>query len=154
VALTDKCTRLRAVMEDLRIREGVTIPARELSFTAVASGGPGGQNVNKVATKVKLRWDLPNSTVLPDWARTRLIALAGRKLDADGAVLISSSTTRSQERNLELALVRLAALVNEAFERPKPRRATKPSAAVHRRRLDDKRRVGQKKASRARVSAE
>lgn len=135
-------------MDDLHVNEDLTIPARELSWTAVASGGPGGQNVNKVATKVQLRWDLSHSQVLPEWARERLIALAGRKLDADGNLLISSSTTRSQERNLELARERLAALVLRALERPKPRRPTRPSQAAKRRRLDDKRRVAQKKSSR------
>lgn len=135
-------------MDDLHVNEDLTIPARELSWTAVASGGPGGQNVNKVATKVQLRWHLSHSQVLPEWARERLIALAGRKLDADGNLLISSSTTRSQERNLELARERLAALVSRALERPKPRRPTRPSQAAKRRRLDDKRRVAQKKASR------
>lgn len=135
-------------MEDLSINEDLTIPARELSWVAVASGGPGGQNVNKVATKVQLRWDLASSSALPEWARLRLIAIAGRRIDAEGCVLISSSTTRSQDRNLELARERLAALIREALERPKHRRPTRPSLAAKRRRLEDKRRVSQKKSSR------
>jgi ribosome-associated protein len=139
-------------MEDLAVSDDLTIPARELSWAAVASGGPGGQNVNKVATKVQLRWDLAHSSVLPEWARLRLIAIAGRKVDAEGCVLISSSTTRSQERNLELARERLAALVREALERPKLRRPTRPSLGAKRRRLEDKRRVSQKKSSRRAAS--
>jgi ribosome-associated protein len=135
-------------MEDLAVSEDLTIPARELSWVAVASGGPGGQNVNKVATKVQLRWDLARSSVLPEWARLRLVALAGRKIDADGCVLISCSTTRSQERNLELARERLAALVRDALDRPKLRRPTRPSQGAKRRRLEDKRRTSQKKSSR------
>lgn len=135
-------------MDDLIVTQELAIPARELSWTAVASGGPGGQNVNKVATKVQLRWDLSNSTVLPEWARLRLIALAGRRIDGEGNLLLTSSSTRSQERNLELARERLAALICEALARPKTRRPTRPSRAAKRRRLENKRRVSQKKASR------
>ncbi|MFO7566772.1 MAG: alternative ribosome rescue aminoacyl-tRNA hydrolase ArfB [Enhygromyxa sp.] len=137
-------------MEDLIIDENVTIPAHELAWTAVTSGGPGGQNVNKVATKVQLRWQLAESSALPEWARDRLIALAGRKIDLAGNLLISSSSTRSQERNLELARERLAALIREALDRPKRRRPTRPSRAAQRRRVETKRRVSQKKASRKR----
>ena len=130
------------------INEHVTIPGHELSWTAVASGGPGGQNVNKVATKVQLRWALSRSSVLPTWARERLVALAGRKVDQAGDLLLSSSTTRSQERNLELARERLAALVRDALDRPVQRRATRPTRASQRRRVETKRRLGQKKADR------
>jgi ribosome-associated protein len=138
-------------MDDLMITDSVTIPGHELTWTAVASGGPGGQNVNKVATKVQLRWELSNSTVLPDWARERLLGLAGRKVDQAGNLLISSSTTRSQDRNLELARERLAGLVREALDRPKHRRPTRPSRAAKRRRVETKRRLSQKKAERRRV---
>jgi ribosome-associated protein len=135
-------------MENLAVTQDVTIPARELSWTAVASGGPGGQNVNKVATKVQLRWALASSSALPEWARARLIILAGRRIDSEGNLLISSSSARSQDRNLELARERLAGLVRQALDRPKSRRATRPSKAAKRRRLDDKRRLSQKKAGR------
>ncbi|MFV8755673.1 alternative ribosome rescue aminoacyl-tRNA hydrolase ArfB [Nannocystaceae bacterium ST9] len=136
-------------MEDLTITETLTIPARELGFTAVASGGPGGQNVNKVATKVLLRWDLPHSEALPEWARDRVRALAGaRRLDGEGCILISCSTTRSQDRNLELARERLAALIRDALARPRTRRATRPSRAAKARRVDAKRRQGEKKQGR------
>ena len=130
------------------INEHVTIPGHELSWTAVASGGPGGQNVNKVATKVQLRWALSRSSVLPTWARERLVARVGRKVDQAGDLLLSSSTTRSQERNLELARERLAALVRDALDRPVQRRATRPTRASQRRRVETKRRLGQKKADR------
>jgi ribosome-associated protein len=136
-------------MEDLIISETLTIPARELEYTAVASGGPGGQNVNKVATKVLLRWDLPHSQALPEWARERVRVLAGtRRLDSEGRVLISSSTTRSQDRNLELARERLAALIRDSLARPRTRRATRPSRASKARRLDAKRQQGEKKQRR------
>lgn len=138
-------------MEDLIINDDITIPGSELSWTAVTSGGPGGQNVNKVATKVQLRWELADSQALPDWARERLVALAGRKIDQAGNLLISSSTTRSQDRNLELARERLAELVRAALERPRERRPTRPSRAARARRVETKRRISQKKASRQRV---
>lgn len=138
-------------MEDLIINDDITIPGSELSWTAVTSGGPGGQNVNKVATKVQLRWELAGSQALPDWARERLVALAGRKIDQAGNLLISSSTTRSQDRNLELARERLAELVRAALERPRVRRPTRPSRAARARRVETKRRISQKKASRQRV---
>jgi ribosome-associated protein len=136
-------------MEDLTITDTITIPARELAFTAVASGGPGGQNVNKVATKVLLRWDLAHSDALPEWARARVLALAGaRRLDGEGCVQIVCSTTRSQDRNLELARERLVALVLAALDRPRTRRATQPSRASRARRVDAKRRQGEKKQAR------
>lgn len=138
-------------MEDLIINDDITIPGSELSWTAVTSGGPGGQNVNKVATKVQLRWELADSQALPDWARERLVVLAGRKIDQAGNLLISSSTTRSQDRNLELARERLAELVRAALERPRVRRPTRPSRAARARRVETKRRISQKKASRQRV---
>jgi len=135
-------------MEDLEVTQRVTIPARELSWTAVASGGPGGQHVNKVSTKVVLRWDLPASEALPGWARARLESIAGRNLDSDGCVQVVSDATRSQHRNIGVARDRLAALVREALDRPKVRRKTKPSRAAKRRRLAAKRKLSQKKASR------
>ena len=130
-------------MEDLVVTKRVTIPARELSWTAVASGGPGGQHVNKVSTKVSLRWDLRASSVLPAWAKARLEHLAARQLDGEGCVQIVSDATRSQHRNLQVARDRLAALVRESLTRPKVRRVTKPTRA-------SKRRQSQKKAGRRR----
>lgn len=135
-------------MDDLSLADGRTIPGRELSWAAVASGGPGGQHVNKVATKVQLRWDFSESELLPAWARRRLIELAGKKIDAEGRVLISVADTRSQDRNLEIARERLAALVAEALDRPKRRKRTRPSRAAKRRRLEEKRKHSAKKQGR------
>ncbi len=135
-------------MDDLTLENGLSIPARELSWTAVTAGGPGGQHVNKVATKVQLRWDMANSEAIPRWARVRLVAIAGRRVDADGCVQVSSTLTRSQDRNIKDARARLAALVSEAFSPPKIRRPTKPTRGSKRRRLDDKRKHSQKKQGR------
>ena len=139
-------------MEDLVVNEAVVIPARELSWTATASGGPGGQHVNKVATKVFLRWDLGQSqtlaTSLPSWVDARLRSLAARRINGEGILEVSCDATRSQSRNLEIARARLVDLVRAALDRPKRRRATQPSRAAVARRLDDKRKQSRKKAER------
>ena len=133
---------------DLVVTASVVIPAAELAWTAVRSGGPGGQNVNKVATKVELRFDLPGSVALSEGAKARLRALAAGRLDARGFVLLVSEDTRSQLRNLELAREKLCELVRAALVVPKRRRATKPSKAAKRRRVEAKRKTGDKKRTR------
>lgn len=136
-------------MSDLRVGAGLVLPEAELDWTAVRSGGPGGQNVNKVATKVELRFDAASSSVLSDAVRARLLRLARGRLDADGRIVITCDETRSQRRNLELARERLAALVGRALVAPKPRRKTKPSKAAQQRRVEEKRKVGARKRERA-----
>lgn len=131
---------------DLLINQRVTIPGAELSWTAVRSSGPGGQNVNKVSSKVDLRFDLPASEALGPAAKERLRAIA--RLDADGRVVVTSQVTRNRVRNLADARERLAALIRQALIEPKNRKATKPSRAVHRRRLDSKRKQSDKKKQR------
>jgi ribosome-associated protein len=135
-------------MSDLTITSALVLPDAELAWSAVRSGGPGGQNVNKVATKVELRFDLARSVVLSPSVRARLAALARGRLDADGRLVIVADETRSQARNLELARARLAELVRAALVKPKPRRPTKPSRGAKERRLGDKRRESEKKARR------
>jgi ribosome-associated protein len=140
------------VSEDLIITEQLTLPAAELSWVAVRSSGPGGQNVNKVSTKVELRFDLPGSTVLTDPVRARLGVLARTRLDADGRILVTSQLTRSQERNLEDARQKLADLVRRALEPPRKRRPTSPSRGAKERRLRAKKEVADKKAGRRKVA--
>lgn len=126
------------------------MPRDELTWSAVRSGGPGGQNVNKVATKVELCFDVRSSRVLSEPVRARLLRLARGRLDAEGRLVISVEETRSQRRNLELARARLVELVEKALVAPKPRRKTKPSKAAKARRVAEKRRVGDRKRERAR----
>jgi ribosome-associated protein len=134
--------------EPLVIQGAVTIPGAELSWTAVRASGPGGQNVNKVASKVELRYDLPGSRALAPEVKARLRALARSRLDAEGKLLVTSQLTRDQSRNLEDARAKLAALVKTALLPPRKRKATRPSLGAKRRRVEHKRRQGEKKASR------
>jgi ribosome-associated protein len=134
---------------DLVVPPNVTIPERELEWVAVRSSGPGGQNVNKVSSKVELRFDFEASESLTDAVKARLRALAKHRLDADGCILIVSQVTRNQPQNLKDARERLAELVAKAQVVPKRRRKTKPSLAAKRRRVKDKRATSLKKQSRA-----
>jgi len=126
----------------IEITPTIAIDPREITETFIRSPGPGGQNVNKVATAVQLRFDLRQSPSLPEAVRTRAERLAGRRLTKDGILIITADRFRSQERNREDALARLVELLREASHRPVPRKATRPSVGAKRRRLDDKTRRG------------
>ena len=104
----------------------ITIPDSELSFSFVRSSGPGGQNVNKVATAAQLRFDLRNSPSLPAEVKERLAKLAGSRLTQDGMLMIEAKRYRSQEQNRADALLRLAALIEKATHRPRVRHSTRP----------------------------
>jgi len=133
--------------EDLRVG-ALIIPAADLSWRAVRASGPGGQNVNKVASKVELRFDLPGTRALAEAVKARLRSLARGRLDAEGRIVIASQKTRAQEQNLADARGRLAALIATALIPPRPRRPTRPTGSSKRRRLEDKRRLGDKKRAR------
>ncbi len=135
--------------DDLLIRPGVCIPARDLSVRAVRASGPGGQNVNKVSSKVELRFDLQGNTSLRPEVRARLKRQNPGRVASDGALLITCQATRSQQQNLEEARGILSALVLMALVVPKKRRPTKPSRAAKARRLDAKRKHSDKKRQRS-----
>lgn len=136
----------------LVINEKVTLPGSDLEWTAVRSSGPGGQNVNKVASKVELAFDFESSVALPDSAKARLRQLAKNQLDAEGRIYIKSERTRDQVKNLADARKKLKELVLKALVVPKTRKPTKPSKAQKAKRLTNKKKVGAKKAARRRPS--
>lgn len=138
----------------IEITRTIAVDPREIIESFIRSPGPGGQNVNKVATAVQLRFDLRRSPSLPEAVRARAERLAGRRLTKDGVLVITAARFRSQERNREDALARLVALLREATRRPAERKLTRPGASVKRRRLDDKTRRGTIKKLRRTVSDE
>ena len=136
--------------EAIVVTDGVRVPARALTVRAVRASGPGGQNVNKVATKIDLRVDLDAIEGLSEPARARLRALARHRLDADGRLVMTSQAGRNQARNLEDARDKVRRLVSAALVRPRMRVATRTPAAAAERRLDVKRRRGALKRWRSR----
>jgi ribosome-associated protein len=134
----------------LRINEHVAIPEDEIDYRGIREQGPGGQNVNKVASAVHLRFDIAKSS-LPQHFKDRLLALSDHRVTKDGVINIKAQQSRSQERNRELARARLRELICRVAQARLRRKATKPGPAAHRRRLDTKVRRGRKKALRGRV---
>lgn len=120
------------------ITDSIALDEDEIEESFVKSSGPGGQNVNKLATAVQLRFDVRRSRSLPDAVALRLMRLAGRRLTQDGVLIITAQAHRTQERNRDEARSRLVALVREAAIPPTPRRATKPTKASKERRLEGK----------------
>ena len=121
------------------VSDGVRVPAAALTVRAVRASGPGGQNVNKVASAVQLKWDLARSKSVPEEVRQRLRRLAGRRIGMDGVLTIDAHRYRTQAGNREDARRRLFELIRAASVAPKPRRPTKPSPASRERRLAAKR---------------
>jgi ribosome-associated protein len=126
----------------IRIDHRISIDERELEERFIRASGPGGQNVNKLATAVQLRFDVRHSPSLPAQVRTRLERLAGRRLTREGVLVISAQRHRTQERNRQDALERLIALIQRAAVAPVPRRPTKPTAGARERRLQSKKHRG------------
>ena len=129
----------------IQVTPTIALDESELTLEFIRASGPGGQNVNKVATAVQLRFDVANSPSLPDDVRERLMRLAGRRMTKDGVLIIEARRFRTQERNQQDAVGRLVELVRQAAKKPRVRRKTRPTLASRRRRLEAKRRRSEKK---------
>jgi len=138
----------------IHISPRVLIPESALSFRAVRAAGPGGQNVNKVASRVELRVDLERIEGLSAGARRRLDAITARRRDSQGRLLVTSQRTRDQHRNLEDAREKVRHLVAQALTAPRVRRATRPTLASRERRLIDKRLRSARKRERGKVRSD
>lgn len=136
----------------LTINSRLQIPESELSESFIRSPGPGGQNVNKVATAVELRFDVATSPSLDDWQRERLLSRRDRRLTDDGVMVIQARRFRSQDRNREDARQRLIDWIAKSLEVDKPRIATRPSRAAKERRIQAKKQRGQIKSGRKKGS--
>ena len=136
-------------MRDIVVTPRLTIPAGELAIAFSRSGGPGGQNVNKVASKVELRWNPTTSSALGHDDRSWLAERLANKLTGDGTLIVTSTLTRDQIKNRDDAASKLALIVRAALDRPKKRRPTRPSRASKRRRVDDKRHRSETKRNRS-----
>ena len=135
----------------IHITRTITIDESEIQENFIRASGPGGQNVNKVATTVQLRFDVANSRSLPEEVRTRLISLAGNRITEDGILIIDARRFRTQSRNREDAIARLVELIRNAAQRPKNRRKTRPTLTSKIRRLESKRRGAESKRVRGPV---
>jgi ribosome-associated protein len=122
----------------IEIVPGIAIAEEEVEESFIRASGPGGQNVNKVATAVQVRFDLRRSPSLPNWMSIRAQAIAAKRLTKDGVIVITATNHRTQEGNRAEALERLVALLREAADRPAVRRATRPSGAAKKKRLEEK----------------
>ena len=139
-------------MDELSITEALKIPLSEIEMSAVRSPGAGGQNVNKVATAIHLRFDINKSAALPDSVRERLLNSGDQRISSAGVLVIKANESRSQERNRQAALARLAETIKKATRKKARRIPTSPSKASRAKRLDYKLRRGQLKKTRGKPS--
>ena len=127
------------------VNDSIRIPDNEITFSFIQSSGPGGQNVNRVATAAQLHFNILLSAALDDRVKSRMIKLAGKRVSVEGVLIIEAKRYRSQEQNRLDALKRLTTLINQALIEPKPRKKTRPSVTARAARVSDKRKRGEQK---------
>jgi len=152
--MTDSTENDRQHSDDLTVTDRIRIPAAELTFTFMRSSGPGGQNVNKVNSKVRLRWPVTVSTSLPADVKDRFLTRYRRRITTGGDLLITSQRYRDQAKNVTDCREKLRQLVAEVVRPPTPRKKTRPSRAARQRRLNEKHKRASKKQSRRPPGAE
>jgi ribosome-associated protein len=132
----------------IEITDSLSVPKNEVEFSFIRSSGPGGQNVNKVATAVQLRFDIPASHALPAEAKSRLMKLAKNRITKEGVLILEARSHRTQEQNRGEAVQRFVLLLRRAMQKPKVRRPTRPGAAQRERRLHEKKKRSALKSER------
>jgi len=150
-ALASRICFILGVM--IQISPSLNLQEDELTFDFVRASGPGGQNVNKVATAVQLRFNVRDSS-LPEFAKARLMKIAGKRISTNGSLMIEAKRFRTQEQNREDATERLVALIRKSLEAPKPRKRTKPTKASQEKRLKVKKHVSDLKKTRRHTNFE